>query len=78
MRLRRKFPFSPPSPLNLFMNVPVGADGSLRFEPPASEKGQYVCLKAQMDLVVIMSACPMDLRATNNWNPTEIHYAILG
>ena len=68
---------TPPAPLNLFMNVPVTADGKLSFEVPTSEKGQHVCLKTVMDVIVVMSACPMDLRATNNWNPTEAHYTIL-
>lgn len=69
---------TPPSPLNLFMNVPIRADGSVSFQVPSSEAGQYVCLRALMDVIVVMSACPMDLRATNNWNPSDAHYAILG
>ena len=71
------FPSTPPAPLNLFMNVPVGDEGKISFQVPSSEAGQYVCLKAGMDLLIIMSACPMDLRATNNWNPSEVHYVVL-
>lgn len=71
-----EFPVVPPSPLNLFMNVPINPGGTLSFEIPSSGKGQHVCLRAQMDLIIIMSACPMDLRATNNWNPTEAHYSV--
>ena len=67
----------PPPPLNLFMNVQVAADGKLTFEVPTSEAGQYVSLKMLMDVFVVMSACPMDLRATNNWNPTACHYMVL-
>ena len=67
----------PPPPFNIFMNVQVSADGKLTFDKPTSQAGQFVCLKALMDLMVILSACPMDLRATNNWNPTDCQYMIL-
>lgn len=74
--LERKFPAAPPSPLNLFMNVVIGNDGGLEFEAPTSEAGEYVCLRAEIDLWVVMSACPNDVRATNNWNPKEVEWAI--
>ena len=67
----------PTTPLNLFMNVQVSDDGKLTFGAPTSEAGQYVCLKMLMNAIVVMSACPMDLRATNNYNPTECHYIML-
>ena len=66
-----------PAPLNLFMNVKVSTGGQLTFEVPSSEAGQHVCLKALMPVIVVMSACPMDLRAANGWNPTECHYVIM-
>ena len=48
---------------NLFINVPWSPDGSLRFEPQASRPGDLVrFFRAETDLVVIMSACPQDLR----------------
>ncbi len=68
---------TPPAPLNLFMNVPIKEDGSISFEVPTSEAEQYVCLKALMDVTIVMSACPMDLKATNNWNPTGVDYVVL-
>lgn len=30
----------------------------MSFESPSGKKGEYVCLKAEVDLVVIVSACP--------------------
>ncbi len=65
-----------PSPLNLFMNVPVQADGSLAFEPPVSEAGQHVTLRAEMDLIVVFSACPQDMVPVNAMHPTDAHYLI--
>ena len=48
-----------PSPLNLFMNIPVHEDRvTLSFEPPTSRKGEWVCLRAEVDVVVAFSACP--------------------
>ncbi len=38
-----------PSPWNLFMNIPVGWDGGLSFEPPVSGPGDYVALRAEMN-----------------------------
>jgi len=41
------------------MNIPIHDDLiTLSFEAPTSEKGQYVCLKAEVDLVIALSACP--------------------
>jgi uncharacterized protein YcgI (DUF1989 family) len=49
-----------PSPLNLFMNIPIAAHDqhSLTFEKPTSKAGEYVCLRAEVDCVVAFSACP--------------------
>ncbi|WP_459082490.1 DUF1989 domain-containing protein [Mesorhizobium sp. A623] len=67
-----------PSPLNLFMNIPVGEDGSVSFEAPVSEPGSYVSMRAEMDLIVAFSACPQDLVPVNGTDcvPTEAHYRI--
>jgi uncharacterized protein YcgI (DUF1989 family) len=60
----RVVPFTPAS-LNLFMNVPVNADGSLERLPPASKAGDLVALKAEMDLLLVLSACPQDITVIN-------------
>jgi len=67
-----------PSPLNLFMNIPVGEQGSIAFEAPVSEPGSYVSLLAEMDVVVAFSACPQDLVPVNGAAciPTDAHYRI--
>ena len=68
-----------PSPWNLFMNIPVGADGGVGFEPPVSKPGDYVALRAEMDCVVAFSACPQDMVPINGADcvPTEAHFQIL-
>jgi uncharacterized protein YcgI (DUF1989 family) len=61
-----------PATFNAFMNVPVGPDGSLTVELPLSRAGDSVTLRAEVDLVVGVAACPADLSACNGWNPTAI------
>lgn len=68
-----------PSPWNLFMNIPVQADGHLSFEPPVSQPGDYVLLRAEMDCVIAFSACPQDMVPINgvDCTPTEAHFEIV-
>ena len=61
-----------PDTFNAFMNVPVQPDGKLTVEVPLSRAGDYVALRAEMDLILGVAACPADLSACNNWNPTAI------
>ena len=67
-----------PAPWNVFMNVTVN-DGRLRIEPPLSRPGDYVRLRACVDLVVVLSACPMDVVPTNGADrtPRSIEYRII-
>ena len=68
-----------PSPWNLFMNIPVGAGGSLSFEAPVSKPGDYVLLRAELDCVVAFSSCPQDIVPINGLAcaPTEAHVQVL-
>lgn len=68
-----------PSPWNLFMNIPVREDNSLAIEPPVSAPGDYVTLRAEMDLVLVFSACPQDMVPINGADcvPTEAHFQVL-
>ena len=65
-----------PAPLNLFMNVPVAGNGALSFHPPVSEAGQYIAFRAEMDLIIVLSACPQDMVPVNDMNPTDAHFQI--
>ena len=68
-----------PSPWNLFMNIPVAADGSVSFQPPVSKPGDYITLRAEMDCIVAFSACPQDMVLINGVDciPTEAHFQIV-
>jgi uncharacterized protein YcgI (DUF1989 family) len=69
-----------PSPLNLFMNIPWSGPGDLSFEPPVSVPGSFVVLRAEMDLVIALSACPQDILVINGigCSPTEAHFEVSG
>ena len=68
-----------PSPWNLFMNIPVAPDGSVSFEPPVSRPGDYLTLRAEMDCIVVFSACPQDMVPINGIDcvPTEAHFQVI-
>ena len=61
-----------PQPINLFMNIPVGEGGTIGWEPAPTGAGDSVTLRAEMDIVVAVSACPQDLVPINSGDPTEI------
>src|SRR5688572_28175613 len=68
-----------PSPVNLWMNIPVGSDGATQWGEPVSKPGDYVVLRAAMDCIVAMSACPQDILPINGKQCVihEVHYQIL-
>ena len=68
-----------PSPWNLFMNIPVEPGGEVSFQPPVSRPGDHVTLLAEMDCVVVFSACPQDVVPINGVDcvPTEAHFQVI-
>ena len=71
-------PPPPPAPLNIFMNIPVGPTGRLEIVPPVCEPGDYVVLRAEMDCIIALSACPHDVFPVNGADatPRDIAYAV--
>ncbi|HEY7628036.1 MAG TPA: urea carboxylase-associated family protein [Ilumatobacteraceae bacterium] len=61
--VRRSAPV--PAPLNLFMNIPWDMDGNITFEPTVSAPGDSVLFRAEVDVIAIASACPMDIVPIN-------------
>lgn len=64
------------SNINWFMNVPVEADGALGIVDGISAPGLYVDIKAEMDLVAIVSNCPQINNPCNGFNPTPVRMVI--
>ena len=67
-------PFTPAS-LNLFMNVPVSKDGAVDRVPPRSVANDTVSLRAEMNLTLVLSACPQDITPINGdaCTPTDLN-----
>lgn len=63
-----------PCAFNVFMNVPVAPDGRLSVKPPVSRPGDFIALKAEMDLIVGLTAC--SAYASNGGCFKPIHYEI--
>jgi uncharacterized protein len=69
-------PFTPAS-LNLFMNVPVTSEGVVDRVPPATAAGDHVVLRADMDITLVLSACPQDITPINGAARTPKDVAVL-
>ena len=63
-----------PCAFNVFMNVPVAPDGKLRVDPPVSKPGDYIRLRAEMDLIIGLTAC--SAYASNGGSFKPIHFEI--
>ncbi len=60
---------------NIFMNVTVdGVSGKVNVLPPKSKAGDYVLLKARMDLIVGLTACSAEM--SNNYSFKPIGYQV--
>jgi urea carboxylase-associated protein 1 len=66
------------SNINFFMNVPVEADGSLGIVDGISAPGLTVDLKADMDVIVVVSNCPQINNPCNAFNPTPVRMIVAG
>ena len=64
--------------INFFMNVPVTPEGKLTFEDGISEPGKYVEMRAEMDVIAVISNCPQLNNPCNGYNPTPIQVCIWG
>lgn len=62
--------------INFFMNVPVTADGGLVFADGISASGKYVEMRAEMDVLVLISNCPQLNNPCNAYNPTPIRLLV--
>lgn len=68
-----------PNPLNLWMNVEITQNSAMELKRPTNKAGDYLVMKALMDCVFIMSACPMDITPVNGGDgtPRPVHYTVI-
>ena len=60
---------------NIFMNVTVDADGVVAVKTPRSKPGDFIALRAEMDLVCALTACSAE--QSNNGSFKPIDYEIV-
>ena len=65
-----------PNNINFFMNVPVTPAGELTFADGVSAAGRYVEMRADMDVLVLISNCPQLNNPCNAYNPTPIRLLV--
>ncbi len=61
-----------PTTFNVFMNVAVGLNGELTIAPPRSKAGDYIELRAEMDLIVGITACSAEMSNNNRFKPIDV------
>jgi uncharacterized protein YcgI (DUF1989 family) len=67
-----------PQPLNVFMDTPVTDDGYIPWNPSPTKPGDSIVLQALTDLVVVLTACAMDLTDLNNRQLTDLAIVVSG
>ncbi|WP_232667698.1 DUF1989 domain-containing protein [Pseudonocardia sp. TRM90224] len=61
-----------PQPINVFMRIPVDAKGDLSWLSARTAPGDAITFRAELDCVVVVSACPQDLIDVNGAGPTPL------
>ena len=64
------------SNVNFFMSVPVLPDGSAGVAGGVSQPGSYVELRAERNVLAVLSNCPQTRNPCNGYNPTPIRVVI--
>ena len=62
--------------INFFMNVPVSPTADLSFDDGVSAAGRYVEMRAEMDVLCVISNCPQLNNPCNAYNPTPVRLLI--
>ena len=62
--------------VNFFMYVPVSAEGAMAMGPSISEPGDHVDLRAEMDVLAVISNCPQMNNPVNDYRPTPVQAVI--
>ena len=64
------------SNINWYMNVPVDPDGSLGIVDGISAPGLTVSLRAERDVLVLVSNCPQINNPCNGFDPTPVRMVV--
>jgi uncharacterized protein YcgI (DUF1989 family) len=61
-----------PTTFNIFMNVVVNSSGQIDIRPPSSKAGDFILLRAEMDMVVGITACSAELSNNGSFKPIDV------
>jgi uncharacterized protein YcgI (DUF1989 family) len=61
-----------PTTFNAFMNVEVSPSGEITIGPPLSKPGDFLDLRAEMDLVVGVTACSAEKSNNHAFKPIDL------
>jgi uncharacterized protein YcgI (DUF1989 family) len=61
-----------PTTLNVFMNVVVTPSGELQILPPRSKAGDHLLLRAEIDMIVGVTACSAELSNNGSFKPIDV------
>lgn len=64
--------------VNFFMNVPISPNGAMTVDDGISAPGDHVELRAEMDVLCVISNCPQINNPCNGFDPTPIRVLIDG
>ena len=68
-----------PNPINFWMNVPIADNRRISLDAPVSHAGDFIVLRALQDVIVVFSACPMDVTPVNGEDrtPRSVAFEVL-
>jgi uncharacterized protein YcgI (DUF1989 family) len=64
-----------PTTFNIFMNVGLTPDGTLSVMPPCSKAGDYLEMRAEVDLIIGLTACSAELSNNYEFKPIDFEIA---
>ena len=64
------------SNINFFMRVPFAADGHVEISDGISKPGDYVDLRCEKDVIVVISNCPQEFNPCSGGHPTPIRLTV--
>ncbi|HEY2279960.1 MAG TPA: urea carboxylase-associated family protein [Streptosporangiaceae bacterium] len=67
-----------PQPLNVFMDVRPEPDGTLVSHPASSRAGDFIEFRAELDCLVVLSSCPMDILPISAGGITPLDLTVSG
>ena len=59
-------------PFNIFLNITISKEGDIEIQKPRSKAGDYIELRAEMNLIVGITACSAGTCNNFTWSPIDV------